>query len=164
MICGCSYFSNSLNFTACKTREQYMCHLNLLYNLRSISYPKCPLECNTLLYKLTHSSNIFPTEDYAKHLLKNNDVINRSSGLNRSFTIEDVSKSVASIRINSLSSKYKIVTEMEAITPVQLISNIGGLLGLFMGMSLLSFTEFFELLIMIISEFYKEFKPFTKNK
>lgn len=112
----------------------------------------CPLECSSSFFKLSQSFKSFPTTSHAKYLLKHYELFNRSFDLNRTLTIDDISKSIARIRIHPYDTKYMIVTEMEAITLINLISNIGGLLGLFMGMSLLSFAEIFDIFFIVLLE------------
>ncbi len=57
---------------------------------------------------------------------------------------------------------YTSITEQPKTTFDQLISNIGGLLGLFIGGSLMSFFEIFELLISILVIIFKSRKRKVK--
>lgn len=45
---------------------------------------------------------------------------------------------------------YEVLDEIETINIINLFAEIGGMLGLFLGMSCLSFIEVFELLLEII--------------
>ena len=154
--CGCTYTSKYFNKSICITIEEILC-LDLIYDELKDNFDgkfdeECPIECSSSFYKLSYSSKNFPTVSYATHLLKNQEVFNRSFEFNKSLTVEEVSKSVARVRIHPYDTRHMVVTEMAAITLIDLISNIGGLLGLFMGMSLLSFVEIFELIFLIFSE------------
>ena len=84
---------------------------------------RCPLECNSIQYN--------PVFNYVKRsLLTSSDV-----GLN--------------VFYESLS--YKRIEESAKTSRIDLISGIGGTLGLFLGISLLSFGEIFEILFLAIS-------------
>jgi len=62
---------------------------------------------------------------------------------------------------------YTSITEQPKTTFDQLISNIGGLLGLFIGGSIMSFFEIFELLISVLVIMFKsrekKVKPLPKK-
>ena len=154
--CGCSYTTKFFNATSCRTLKENKCLYELNEKLKdnhTKTFSKeCPLECNSYFYEISHSSKKFPTTSYAKYLMKHHEIFNQSFDLNRTLTVEDVSENIAKIRIYSYDTKYMVVEEMAAISLIELVSDIGGLLGLFMGMSLLSFFELFELVIMIFSE------------
>ena len=76
---------------------------------------------------------------YARYLLQNKKVFNSSFDLNRSLTADDIRKAIARIRIHPYDTKYMVVTEMKAVSLINLISNIGGLFGLFMGVEPVEF-------------------------
>lgn len=52
--------------------------------------------------------------------------------------------------------EYTSITEQEALTIIDMIANVGGTLGLFIGISLLSFLEMAEILIKIASILLKD--------
>ena len=51
--------------------------------------------------------------------------------------------------------RYTVIRQDPKLQPVDLISNIGGLLGLFLGMSFLSFLELVEIVNEIIFIIYE---------
>lgn len=57
---------------------------------------------------------------------------------------------------------YQQYDEVEKTTLPDLVANIGGLLGLFLGMSFLSFVELFDILLQIF--LYKKKLPFKDVK
>lgn len=57
---------------------------------------------------------------------------------------------------------YQQYDEVEKTTLPDLAANIGGLLGLFLGMSFLSFVELFDILLQIF--LYKKKSPFKDVK
>jgi len=84
---------------------------------------KCPLECDTIEYQVTMSSSPY-TPDYQKNLT--------------SFTIyyQDL--------------EYTKISQFPKTQLFDLISNIGGLLGVFLGISFLSFAELIEIILEVV--------------
>ena len=66
-------------------------------------------------------------------------------------TYEDVQKSYYSMAIFYKDMKYTLISEDENYVLADLVSNIGGILGVFIGISFLSFIEIFEILFEILS-------------
>ena len=60
---------------------------------------------------------------------------------------EDIEDKVLRIIIYTNDFDYEYVSESESVLLVNLIANIGGTLGLFLGVSVLSFCEIFEILM-----------------
>lgn len=97
----------------------------------------CPIECNYMFYTYMMSSHSFPTTYYTTHL----------KGLYRhmaNFSVRDIKKSVAHVHIYFKRLSYARLTEIPTMTILDLIAGTGGMLGLFLGMSFLSFVEIFE--------------------
>ena len=69
---------------------------------------------------------------------------------------DNFKQTLASVIIYYDELKETITTQDAKIAIVDLIANIGGILGLFLGMSFLSFVEFFEILFQIIIISYKK--------
>ncbi|CAF1115278.1 unnamed protein product, partial [Brachionus calyciflorus] len=58
---------------------------------------------------------------------------------------------------------YELITEAEKMVIVDLISNIGGILGLFIGISILSFAELIEIFIEILFVLFESRKLKTNT-
>ena len=69
-------------------------------------------------------------------------------------TYENVSKNFYSIYVYYEDLKYTLITQKPLCEIFDLVSNIGGLFGLFLGMGLLSFIEIFEILLEALLIFY----------
>ena len=104
----------------------------------------CPLECDSF-----DLETYFFFED-----------IPSSGSIDNSFdypefkTYENVSKNFISIAVYYEDLKYTLITQKPIFETFDLVSNIGGLFGLFLGMGLLSFIEIFELLFETLLIFY----------
>ncbi len=105
----------------------------------------CPLECDDIIYEYTLSSADYPTE-YAYQILKSDHHFSRYNNL----TYEMFKQ--RSLHVNIYYSKlgYLSVSQVKKVEFMDLLATIGGLLGFFIGMSLLSFIEFFEIGIDIL--------------
>ena len=62
-------------------------------------------------------------------------------------TFDLIRKSVARIQINYQDMMQTFITEYPKTSPTDLVSSLGGILGLFMGLSFLSFIEIFDFAI-----------------
>jgi hypothetical protein len=109
----------------------------------------CPLECYSISYEFTSSFSSYPTRSYAKKSLLNNSVI-RSKFQNETLTYDLLKESVLSLNIYYDKLTYTGITKDAKTELIDLISNIGGLLGLFLGISFLSFVEIIEIIIEIL--------------
>lgn len=165
-ICNCSEALYSLydNIRLCSSIADYTCIENILKNTykKEISLEcvkGCPTECHTINYNVAISAAKYPTKFYQK-TLKNHPIINQSGIL-----IEDIKDAVLKVNVFYESTKHVIEQEKATINTQTLISNIGGTLGVFLGMSIISFIEIFEFIVEIMLSFTKRFSIFKlRNK
>lgn len=110
---------------------------------------ECPLECNSERYMLTASSQNFPSYFYRNYLATHRfqKYLNKSSA---NLTPSDVDDSIARLNVYFQSMGYQLITEIPQMTEINLLANTGGMLGLFMGMSFLSFIEVFEMSLVFL--------------
>ena len=109
----------------------------------------CPLECDTFYFQIENSFSQFPSLNEAQTLLNKSSI--RSlypSGYN--ITYEDLKNSFTSISVYYDDLSYTAITEDAKMSQVDLVSNLGGLLGLFIGLSFLSFGEILEAFFEIV--------------
>ena len=93
-------------------------------------------------------SDSFPTVGPISNLTKN------EYGLTKFMTYEQVQKSFMVIFVYYNDLKYTLISEEPKTELFILISEIGGILGLFLGISFLSFFELFEILFEIFHTFF----------
>jgi hypothetical protein len=89
------------------------------------------------------------SEKYAE-LYYMNDQIIKSKYPGRNVTFEDIKKGLVNVKIFYEGLYYTEISETESQTVFDLISSIGGTMGLFIGISLLSFIEILEIIIEIL--------------
>jgi hypothetical protein len=162
-ICNCSVtFVASLraNISLCSSLSQIQCSLQIYFltylqnnYVQNICLPRCPLECNSSRITYTSSSNQLMPDIYV-NLLKNNPNL-RADFINRSLDNENVVlQSIVKLNIFYDSLSYTISTETPQMDIVSLLGNIGGNLGLFMGVCLFSLGEMVVVLVELI--FFKD--------
>lgn len=101
---------------------------------------KCPLECESMDYAITTSMSKFPSRAIYLNLEKLRKLFNGS------YSYENLTDTLLSFVVYYDELKYTMISQHEKTKLQDLISNIGGLFGLFLGMSFLSFIELAELL------------------
>ena len=113
----------------------------------------CPLECDSYTYKATLSTTEFPSLSYAELLAAKKNV---SVELNQEANnIVGDEKNLWRNGFVSLNVFYKsqvitVITERPQTSVDEFISELGGTLGLFLGISFLSFVEFIEIGVELI--------------
>jgi hypothetical protein len=113
----------------------------------------CPFECKKMIFSTIHSQlNEFSNEkaqEYFEHkLLKP-----KYEQLNSSLS--DVKQSIINLNVFYDRLSFTEITEKPSFTFVDLVSNVGGTFGLFIGISLLSLLEIVELIYEILLIYFK---------
>lgn len=115
--------------------------------------PYCKYECEKMMYEYSSSHNAYPTQKYANFLLKLNQI-----KANNITTYEKLKRNVLALNIFYDDLQYKVIKEMPIIDLLTLISNIGGILGLFLGMSFINIMEIVEFLCEVLFIFSHKLK------
>ena len=152
--CDCSGYPLENIFHECFSKRQYYsktwnCTLlskrnfsKTIFNEKCSNY--CPLECSTINYQVLTSTLDFPTSG-------NISSKDQTGYFDSKFAnYEEVKKRFYSLVIFYEDLKYTLITESPNIELVDLVSNVGGILGVFLGISFLSFIEIVELIIQYI--------------
>jgi hypothetical protein len=115
-------------------------------------YDDCPIECSDLRFELSVATSSYPTEWYAQVLTNNsnfNSVINTYFAdanvpfINYTNNYADLKNAIARVHVFYEDLRYTEIDENPAMDIVALLGSLGGNLGLFLGASVLSFTELF---------------------
>ncbi len=128
----------------CVTREQVDCFLRVNQKKQVIfdSCSECPVECDLVTYDLATSTSGFPGQNYAEILVNNTFLNNLKPELKSGYS--DLKESVLSFSVYYSELQYTEINQLEKLSLIDLICDIGGTLGLFIGASLLSFVELLE--------------------
>jgi hypothetical protein len=126
-------FMGSFNFS--------LCHLEY-----------CPLECDSFEYDITFY--IEPILSVGKISANIPDILIEKYSPEFK-TYENVSKTFVSINVYYQDLKYTLISQQPKIELFGLISNLGGILGLFIGFSFISCLELIEILAELIYPYLK---------
>mgnify|MGYP001810049906 CR=1 FL=1 len=138
------YLGGSDVIPACKNSTQRDCLVRRSYEAQCDAN-QCPLECESApSYDVHFSFDIYPNPSMEYAWLKEHWVI-RKHFTEEELTYENVRQSVAHVRFSFADIEYTVVEEVASKTLVELLADMGGTLGLFVGASLLTFVEFVEL-------------------
>ena len=115
----------------------------------------CPQECDSEFYTMTTASLDYPTQIYADMLSSQSQIQSRFNNLKPTY--QQLKQSIASVNINYNALSFTQFKENQKVTVIDLISSIGGTMGLFLGLSFLSMFEiteiFVELLFLLVEKY-----------
>ncbi len=149
--CNCSlnWLKNYQNSSYC-TLDKIGCMTNVVEKYLSKILKdsncvrSCPFECDTVAYKISTSHATYPSA-YLRNKIFEKSIINRTG-----ISLEDIDRSVLRINAYYESLSYTSITEVESLTGLTLFSQIGGIGGFCLGISILSFIEIIDLLFTLI--------------
>lgn len=122
----------------------------------------CPLECQSITYTTSASSSIYPSDMFAS-MMKDNPRIQSLFYGRTNVTPEELRKNILSINVFYTSLSYQSFTEVAKIQISDLVSSIGGTLGLFLGVSFLTFIEIFDLFFYLLLAYHHRSKKIYPN-
>ncbi|CAF0708691.1 unnamed protein product [Brachionus calyciflorus] len=135
----------------CATLSLLNCISNsrIEYLKKSDECKECPLECDSVDYQLRTSKSRYPTMYYTNYLRYQTDLVSRFP-LTTVVSDNHIQKNIVLLNVfyDDLATTY--VHEIQEVSADALFGTIGGNLGLFIGMSLLSFVEILEILIEVV--------------
>ena len=102
----------------------------------------CKRNCEEIRYNVVTSSAMFPAKNHIAELL-------RQTGLNRTDE-GDIRDNVMLVKIYLSTLNYVQRRHRKSFDQSTLVANIGGFLGLFMGASVITICEVFEILLHLI--------------
>ncbi|XP_063792325.1 degenerin unc-8-like isoform X1 [Pseudophryne corroboree] len=123
----------------------------------------CPLQCKEEIYELTVSGSQWPSTAFIENFSKE---LKEWGGQMR-----DIADNPALIRDNFVKVvvyfkqlNFELIEEEPSMTEINLISNMGGLVGLWVGFSVCTLAEFFELFLDVLLLFIQRcFRPVNKE-
>jgi hypothetical protein len=142
-VCNCynNEYPKLKNVSVCLKEKETRCQIDVydMYRREINDECKslCPLECNSIIYDFTISSSSYPNQFLYDVFSEKGYIFNITYEEFRSRAIE------LNVYYNSLT--YAKLSESPKTSIVDLFSNIGGTLGLYVGVSLLSLVELFEI-------------------
>jgi hypothetical protein len=157
--CNCSLHTIDTLFDIepCETDSQLMCREKhkIEYNSKNLikSYKHlCPDQCNSIEYSNSIGMSTYPTVAYQKLLQK----LALFNNKNNSQDIKIDENGFIALSVFYKRLEFTSITEIPKMNIYTLISNLGGTLSLFIGISFLSFAEFIQLLFVLIKIIFKK--------
>jgi hypothetical protein len=111
---------------------------------------ECPLECYSDSFDYSLSSSDLISQNFYDYLNSNSTNLSRDFQITAEIDPETARRSYVWFNIFYKSLTYELTSESPQLTFVTLIANIGGYLGLFMGVSVFSIFEPVQILIEIL--------------
>ena len=155
--CSCMItYDNAASCTNHPNMTVKSCHDDFVakfYQSANVSHENClkffPHECDSLSYSITTLSENLPISG----------TIQNTKGFthgNKFNNFKEVRKYFFSINIYYEDLKYTIISQQPRSETFHLISDIGDIFGLFIGISFLSFIEIFELLFEVFYFLFRD--------
>ena len=120
------------NLTLQDAFNEYNCEISAIFQYANIESEKrdcdCPLKCDLAKYSYTISSSEYPTMQLYTNFFKKM----TNNGFS-SMSYNEIKQSVAKVQIYFQDMKQTVIEESEKTLISDLVSNIGGTLGLFLG-------------------------------
>ena len=154
--CECHFtkFTKVENLPSCLNLSQFNCtntQQNAFTGEKLIECNKqCPLECNTITYSPQLSTLDFPSHDLFKLYQNESDL-----GLG-SMSFDTMKNSLISLKVYYPFTQYTEIRELPKTSLIDLISQIGGSLGMLLGFSIFHLIELFEIIILIVFHFLQK--------
>lgn len=161
--CGC-YDPDSVGFDDYSSCNIYNMHCAIeafieFYNNQSNKcFDYCPQECDSIIFETLSSQASYPSPYYGNLLLRKESKNNSTRNLT---SISGIRSYCLMVNLFYPDISYTKIEQTRAQTAEQLLSNIGGFLGLFVGASVLSIAEIIDILYLLIN--YWIFGPISNQ-
>ena len=165
--CGCYYpkYPQLYNTTtSCLNQTQWECLSDPSNDLDSLNQNECdlqcPLECESITYSVQLSSAWFPTQQLGDFWLNKTCQTNNISEIDCDWNVYSLlsasyPKSSLAFNIFFPYLEYTEITETPKTSWFDLASQVGGSLGIFLGLTAFHFLEMIEILILILFKLVK---------
>ncbi|XP_066300010.1 uncharacterized protein [Branchiostoma lanceolatum] len=149
--CGCSDELIAINSTLCSVlnKTQECCRQEVRKRHEDGNLPcDCRQSCNEDSYALWLSSSLWPSDSYVWYVLEN--IHTRSQARNLPLDPGEVRQNLARVHVYFRDLNYELITENPTYTEETLLSGLGGLLGLYVGLSVITVFEFINLVVDVV--------------
>ena len=159
--CGCNSYDSSYrleNFNVCGQEKNTLLSGGCMTRLNANStlnnqycFPRCPLECRRSFFNMAISEYTYDKNYFNKYL---NTFEYKDDVPNGTDLVDYLNNNMVELWINYDTYSHIEINEEPEITSEELLGQLGGHLHLFLGMSLLSFVELFELLSFVFVSYF----------
>ncbi|XP_028664837.2 degenerin unc-8-like [Erpetoichthys calabaricus] len=106
----------------------------------------CPLQCQEELYQLTVSGSQWPSTAFIEKFSEDLKEMGGQMGV-IADSPQQIRDNLVKVVVYYQQLNYEQIEEEPSLTEIDLISNMGGLIGLWVGFSVCTLAEFFELFV-----------------
>ncbi|KAM8972026.1 epithelial sodium channel subunit gamma-like [Pelodytes ibericus] len=150
--CGCRMWEfpapPGSNIPLCNISEPFVNNCVEMYEYK-LSHDQlkchCPLQCEEEIFELTLSSSQWPSSMYLESFSR------RLHSRKRYKHTESIRDNVVKVVVYYQQLNYELIEEVPSMQLVDLFSSIGGLVGLWIGVSVCTVAEFFELILNLLT-------------
>ncbi|XP_077869752.1 uncharacterized protein LOC144361814, partial [Saccoglossus kowalevskii] len=154
--CGCAEYLFT-DAPRCKllNETQDLCRqlTKYLYNIGKIQC-SCPSPCKETNYDMTLSQSLWPSDVYLNKLLKT--LKWQNTKLKNVNDMQSARSNLVRLEIYFETLNYQLVNEQAAYKWEDVLSDIGGTLGLYAGISLISVCEFVNFFVLLCRKYCKK--------
>ncbi|RNA37800.1 amiloride-sensitive sodium channel subunit gamma-like [Brachionus plicatilis] len=155
--CNCSdpqISTSNIKVGFCKTIKQTLCveEVRKQFDSEDLSLTcdkECPVSCDTMEYSYHQSFSDYPTQYYYEIIKKQDNLKNKFENL----TFDSFKQNTLMVNVFYQELSSTLIKETELIRLQDLAASIGGLLGLFLGCSVLTLMEPIAFIIDLIYRF-----------
>ena len=146
--CNCSkpFYLDLYNLSCLRDKEIY-CAYSFTMNISIIQgcILQCPIECNSTQFTFALTSQTYMGDLFAALVKSSSTLI--ADFANTPITAETASNKFVQLNLFYDSLTYSLSTDSPSMDIVTLLSNVGGTLGLFLGVSVLSLCELVHVMV-----------------
>lgn len=124
----------------------------------------CPTECTKQEFSPFVSTISYPTEYFFNHNLFPDGKNSSDYPFEPNASFAEMRNNLARVEVYYDRFSYTSIKQAPSMTLISLISSTGGLLGLFLGMSFLSFVEIFDLIMSLLTATKKSLTTIKANR
>ena len=111
-------------------------------------YPLCPLECVSTNYNAFITHNQFSKDLYVDFVKNRKNFLSKYDS--KTLDTQIILNRLTRVNIYYDSLSYTLITESIGMNMVSLVAAIGGFMGMFLGMSLMTLVELLEIFLRIV--------------
>ncbi|RUS72250.1 hypothetical protein EGW08_019991 [Elysia chlorotica] len=153
--CGCLGFNDLGNMSVCSAKEYFTCYLPAAAKFNQSQLLAC--NCMEVCHSVNYETEVYYADfasRFSQEIAKNDNSTNANK----------IKANAIELRIFYKSLNIETLEQQPAISTADIIGKLGGQMGLFLGLSLLSYVEILELFFLMILNYCRACKRFLSYK
>ena len=156
------------NIKPCENIEETECYTKKIdeFNVRINEFKTkcskgCPLECDSMKYDFELSNLYYPRRDFFDQFILANERADYAENFNETLTFDLYKENNLILSVYFTSTQYTEITQSPKITLIDLIPNLGGTIGIWLGLSLFFIIEVLEIFVRLFFIFISKTENLT---